>query len=354
MSASDLHCHIFPEHDYVDPERGFSARLGDCLDVLRLVRKRAEKVDAGAVVFGGDLFHKMGIINVEVFNRTFNAVRDLAKDFDVYLLDGNHDHASRDGSIHSLQPFSAIPRVFVPGEAAVTLKAHGESVDVAFFPYSDNRERLLAGVKKYSGRPLAFMHHGFEGARVGSVLEYVVKEPLSPRQVGKHFGMVFSGHYHRMQFVHDNVMYIGSSLEHTRSDATSEEKGFLVIDTDTPRDPQFVPVKKPKFVVSNSVGLFTGSHEELKGNFVDFQLDKNEDPREVEPLLKKAGVRGIKFLPYAPPRTFSKSDKRVDVKAGMGLEAVILEGVRRRHGKLNRKKLQRLMMDVLKEATLQR
>lgn len=358
-TAADIHNHKFAEFDFIDPKLGFSRRLADCLEVLYHLGRHAKKVSATNVLIVGDLFHKMGIIEVETYNLVFMAVQALAKDHLVHLVRGNHDQATKDGAQHSLFPFSAIPNVHVH-DGPFTLKDKGESVDVAFIPYSDDEERTMKRVKKLSGRPIAFMHHGFRGSRVGSTLEHVVKEPLDPVKVGKHFDFVYSGHYHTLQFVHKNVMYIGSPMEHTRSDITEDGKGIIIVNTEKLTMPDVIQLDLPRFVGLAGVegwSFAEGKRGLARGNFVDFQLDQEvTSSKEVEEHLKKNGARGWMIHPYVEPkRKKEKSERRVDVVAGMGVEKIVRAAAKKRcPPTLNAKRLERLMLEVLREAESRR
>jgi len=356
-TAADIHNHKFAEFDFIDPKLGFSRRLADCLEVLYRLGAEAERVGAANVLIIGDLFHKMGIMEVETFNLVFMAVQGLAKKFKVHLVRGNHDQATKDGTQHSLFPFSAIPNVHVH-DGPFTLKDSGESIDVAFIPYSDDEERTMKRVKKLRGRPIAFMHHGFRGSRVGSTLEHVVKEPLDPVLVGKHFDFVYSGHYHTLQFVAKNVMYIGSPMEHTRSDITEDGKGIIIVNTEKLKKPEFVQLSLPRFVKLEGVEGYSFAREYARGNFVDFVLDRDtaSAAKDVEQRLKKLDARGWVIHPYVEPkRRKEKSERRIDVEAGMGVEKIVRAAAKKRcPPTLNAKRLERLMLEVLREAEAKR
>lgn len=354
-TAADIHIHKFVEFDFIDPKRQISRRLADGLEVIFRLGEHADKIGARNVLIVGDLFHKMGIIEVETYNLAFFAIKILAEKHEVHLVRGNHDQATKDGSQHSLMPFATIPHVHVH-DGPFTLKDRGESVDVAFIPYSDDEDATMAKVKKLAGRDIAFMHHGFRGAHVGSTLEHIVKEPLDPVRVGKRFKFVFSGHYHKLQYVAKNVMYIGSPMEHTRSDITEEGKGFLVIDTNRPRDPKFIPLNLPRFVSAHGEEGWAFLKEIAPGNYVDFLLDKGMPSKDVVAGLKKYKARGWVIHPYVEPKRIKeKSERRVDVVAGMGMEKIVrAAAVKRCPPALNAKRLKRIMLDALREAEAQR
>lgn len=356
LLVSDVHSFKWAEFDTIDPTIGYSSRLDDCLEVWRKVRKIAEKHHVDQIIALGDIFHKMGIIEVETYNRTFQEVQKTAQISDVLLLHGNHDHADRLGTQHSLMPFSAIKNVTVVQESGLfTIKPfRGPSLDVMMIPYIDNKEQAMATAKKARGDLLCFTHLGFEGAFVGSAIEYLVKEPLSPAEFGKLFRFVFSGHYHRLQYVHDNVMYVGSPLEHTRSDVTDDEKGVLILDTDKPDSPTFVPLGLPRFL---RVEELETSTQKVTNNFIDYQLAFKEEAEEVKRELLRRGARGIRILPYVSEeerQARSDKTKRIKINTSMSMVDIVRKAVKKRHGQLDKDQLEAIMLDILNQAEARR
>ena len=352
VSGADFHLHRWPEHDHIDKKLGYSARLADCAGVIDAMVLTAERENADALVIPGDLFHKSGIIETEVFNVAFDRLSYAGKRKQVYLMRGNHDHADKAGKVHSLHAFRSIEGVSVVENEIVRIVGKHGPQDFAFVAYDDNRERLTALAKKLKGDLPAFMHVGFRDAVIGSTIEFPVKEPLNPFEIGKLFAFVYSGHYHKLQFVANNVMYIGSPLEHTRSDVTGDQKGFLVIDTDNLSNPKFVPYKAPRFIRMSMKSRW----EEADGNFVDYQLgpDTHQEAEEVHANLIDYGARGINIHPYVEPKAkLKKSDRRVQVAAGMSIKEVVARAAKKRAGGLDPKKLKHLMYEVLREAEKQ-
>lgn len=356
---SDLHAHAFPEF-------GAESRLQDCLSVLDDVLAYCVKHGVKQVFFGGDLFHKRGVVYTSPYVAVaykLKAFRDAGITFNA--VDGNHDHEDKDGTIHALQPLMTgkllhgIPRkgfrVIQLEDCIVTMFAYCESKDVLAKRIKQSLEGQPKGAPK-----LALFHHGFKGAKVGSTLEYEVKEPIDARELRLHkiFELVLSGHYHTHQQITgiDNGWYIGSPLEHTRSDRTSERKGFLVVDTGTMKFKR-VALNKPRFVSIHLDGDWlrgrsTIIEEEIRGNFVDVTYDSPEGLEKFLEALRKLGARGIN--PIATPQAKSQTKKRLNVTPALAPKKVLKRYVKHKQkdlkkAGLKRRAMVRLGMELLRE-----
>lgn len=308
---SDLHAH--PWQEFSKPlKSGIPDRLQDCLNVLRGIREYAEQEGIQDVFFGGDLFHKRGVIFTGVFNLVVaELVEYQRRGITLYAVDGNHDHADKRGDVHAIEALreaglvQAIPKGrgyqgWIVGDVLVT-----------GFAYCDSRaefaRRIDEAGKEYMEDCLPWIglfHHGFKGARVGSVLEYTVKEEIDGADLSGEklfysvdygFTRIFSGHYHAHQTIQGLPFpghYIGSPLEHTRSDVVQGEKKHqgLVLDTATMQtEPLYVTYKIPRFLTYTVDELGSTDLSEIEGNFVDVI---GTDGPHLAPLL--AGARGYK------------------------------------------------------------
>lgn len=351
---SDLHAHAFPEF-------GAESRLEDCISVLADIRTFCIDNGVKRVVFGGDLFHKRGVIHTRPYVQVANelsAFRDAGIGFDA--VDGNHDHEDSDGTVHALQPLMAGGLVRGIGKRGWRVIALGDCC-LVMFAYCDSKKTLAARIKAATKaaskwpakRRIAVFHHGFKGARVGSSLEYEVKEPIDAKKLrlDKLFGIVFSGHYHTHQPIEGvrRGWYIGSPLEHTRSDRTDDRKGFLVVDTETLRFRR-VALHKPRFV-SIAAGAIT---EDVKGNFVDVVYERADDALETTlAQLKELGVRGINPIPLAKAK--ASSVQRLNVSPTLAPQKVLRRYVKHKrkdvHKRgLNRSALVRFGLELMKAA----
>lgn len=335
---SDLHAHAFPEF-------GATERLLDCLSVLTDVRKHCEKHGITDAFFGGDMFHKRGVVHTLPYVAVAHELLAFKKaGVGFYAVDGNHDHEDKDGTIHALQPLMAgglIKGIGKRGYRVIEL----DDCCITMFAYCDSKDVLAERIKEsrkhtnLNKRQIALFHHGFKGARVGSTLEYEVKEPIDAKtlKLNKLYDLVFSGHYHGHQRIEGvkNGWYVGSPLEHTRSDRSEERKGFLEIDTKTMTFKR-IALDRPRFVTVN-VG---DDVDDVKGNFVDVVYAKADASLDAFlALVKERGARGVNPVPLPSAKQVYK--KRLDVSPTLSPGKVL-----KRYVKHKRKDIKRQGLDL--------
>jgi DNA repair exonuclease SbcCD nuclease subunit len=333
---SDLHAHAFPEF-------GAGERLQDCLSVLTDIRAYCIEKKIKDVFFGGDLFHKRGVLWTLPYVCVAHELLAYKKaGIRFRAVDGNHDHEDKEGKTHALQPLMAGGlikgigdhgwRNILIGGVCVTMFAFCEVPNVL-------RGRIAESQRDSKGAAIriALFHHGFKGARVGSTLEYEVKEPIDARELelDESYDLVFSGHYHSHQSIVgvESGWYIGSPLEHTRSDRSPERKGFLVVNT---KDLSFrrVPLRRPRFI-QRMVG---DSLKTVNGNFVDVIYETVDGLDTYLDALRKHGARAVNPIPL--PSAKQVAEVRLDVSPALSPAKVL-----RRYVKHKRKEIQECELD---------
>lgn len=373
---SDLHCHPWQEFSTLQGKEKINDRLNDCLQVFEDVRLYCAEHAIGVIVIGGDLFHKRGVLYTQTYTEVVKKLARIKLDgFQVLCVDGNHDHANKAGTV------TAVEGLWEAGLVEGINVGHGwenwhlevgsESVVVTGFSYCDSRalfsKRLEEAGKEYNSLyprtpRIGVFHHGFAGARVGTALEYVVKEDIQPSELKGHsFDYVFSGHYHQRQQIGSlyNAMYIGSPLEHTRGDG-GQEKGFLVVDTAARAHEDyvtFVPLKRPRFVrvTQEMIDKVDPVKWGTTGNFVDVLYE--EVPGGIEAfsdfLIKTTGARGVKPVLV---RSKTVATVRLAVDPTLDTKTVLKRYLEYRKedidkAKLDPKALLALGLDIMNKAT---
>ncbi len=330
---SDLHVHAWSEHSHDDD--GVPSRLGHCISVLQRIREYCVEHDINHAIFGGDLHHKRGILYTQAFNLV-SAEFAKWRDSEIWLGAnvGNHDSADRHGKVHALQALQSaglLHTVNLDGWENWVLGESDAEVCVTAVAYCPNADELrwrtdAALSSLHDGRgdvsgafTVGLFHHGFRGARVGTSLEYTVKEEADPDEYAKSFDVMFSGHYHAHQSIgtRDNAWYIGSPMEFVRGETSP--KGFLVLDTEE-ATVERVDLDLPRFVTLTGTQIADedfdiGAH--VRGNFVDVVFDDLPMPWDsVEGVLRGLGAEGVKACPTRPDRAPKSSRITVDPTAG--------------------------------------
>ena len=330
LLASDLHVHAWTEFATTTAE-GLNSRMMDCLRVLDDMIAYTQTHSVGAIVLGGDIFHRRGVIYTSAYNEVLKRLRGFAG-HTVFIVDGNHDHATKIGSIHAVESLALSGSCVGIDPALGWRNLAVNGLVLTGFSYCDSREvlarRVDAAQKEYdehfSGDPrIGIFHHGFKGAAVGASLEYVVREDIDVEPLVERFDMLFSGHYHRRQFINNNerAVYIGSPLEHVRGDGhVDHKKGFLVYSS-TKMNFKIKSVEAPRFVKLNQWLIETTDEQSMielvHGNFVDVSYtDLGTDWLTFATQLQDYGARGIKQLP-TPVVKAATAGPRLDVDLAM-------------------------------------
>jgi len=297
--------HVFPFVEHATLVDGVNSRLLDTLKVFEKARRYCKRHDIKHVVIGGDVFHKRGMVPTQALNLV---VAELAaykkRGIRVIVVDGNHDHADRGGMIHAVEALrsAGLVEAIPPGEGFGLWDLGG--VPMHGFSYCDDRtlfqKRIDDARKTTRERGLAVFHAGFFGARVGTYLEYEVREPISAKKrIGNEWPLVLSGHYHSHQPIRgiENGWYIGSPMEFTRASIDElHDKGFMVVDLDSLTF-EMIPLRLPKFLRISSMDFdLPGVLEDVAGNFVDVDVLPGEE-NVVSESLRDAGARAWKTIP---------------------------------------------------------
>jgi DNA repair exonuclease SbcCD nuclease subunit len=331
---SDAHIHSWSEHSRDDA--GIPSRLRHCVSVLRSIREHCVQHGISVVLFGGDLFQKRGVIYTLPYNLVVEELAEWRRN-DLRLLAnvGNHDLADRSGKVHALQALeSASLLQSVPGHLdgwanwtldGGSINEHVVVTAVAYCPGADELRRRTDAALSDRGDlehgifTIGLFHHGFKGARVGTSLEYQIKEDADPDEYAKHFTVLCSGHYHCHQEIgtQGNAWYVGSPMEFVRGETSP--KGFLVLDTEA-GEIERVDLDLPRFVKLTGAEIADDDFDveaHVRGNFVDVVFESLPLPWDsVEATLRKLGAEGVRACPLRADRLAKSSRLQVDPTAG--------------------------------------
>jgi DNA repair exonuclease SbcCD nuclease subunit len=265
---SDLHLHNWANSATVH-ESGLNSRLADQLTVLAQINDYCKKHEVDAVVFGGDFFHSRTKLDVDVLFCAQLAVRALVETVkEVYLLVGNHDQAARDGSIHSLDTFKGYAHVI---DKPQTIHIARGELKMTAHPFTTDTDAFIEFCKNMEPCDIFLAHQGISEALVGAY-EVPLKAdiPLSALPHDR-AGYLFLGHYHKHQSLGSAfAYYIGSPLQLDFGER-NEEKGFLVLDTESSRNAadwsfEFVPTVAPSFKLYETPADFEAAVKKGKVN----------------------------------------------------------------------------------------
>lgn len=327
---SDAHIHTWAEHSR--DEKGVPSRLLDCLSVLRQIRAYCVKHGIRAVLFGGDLFHKRGVLYTLPYNLVVAELAEWKRaGIELFANVGNHDAADRRGKVHALQALESAELLHTVDDDG-WMNWHiegedGEEVMVTAISYCPDaatlRDRTFIALQMREDADvptIGLFHHGFRGARVGTSLEYVVKEDADPDEYAKSFMWMLSGHYHAHQEIGTtgHAWYVGSPMEFVRNETSP--KGFIVIDLERPGKIHRVDLDLPRFVKLTGDQIIDDEFDirtHVRGNYVDVVFEELPMPWEsIEGVLRGLGALGLRACPLRSDKL--KKSTRMEVDPTMG------------------------------------
>ncbi len=256
---SDLHAHPFKEGHVLD--NGLNSRLVDCISAMEEIYEFALSQNIRHVCFGGDLFHTRRRVDTSAINEVLAVLSEYSDRIKSYFLVGNHDQYDKLGAIHALEPLEYIPNVEVIDKPKwVKLFVKKERVYIFAVPYIHDSKKFFEELKNgvamlsalsYIHTPylIGFFHVGIDGTKVGQgKYAYSIDSNIALGDLQTNvWDTVMLGHYHTPQSLAKNVCYIGAQLQHGWADE-GEQRGFLVLDTNTNKVTRFVLKGIPKFI----------------------------------------------------------------------------------------------------------
>jgi DNA repair exonuclease SbcCD nuclease subunit len=266
---SDLHLANWTQHAHIS-DRGLNTRLEDQLKILAQIANIAEAEKVDAIFCLGDVFHSRIKVDVDVGFCGYLSFKALAEVAPLFILVGNHDQNSRDGSIHSLEPFKAFAEVIDRPRTDM----FPDGTKVAAHPFTADTDEFVNWLSKRE-EDLVLFHQGIDKATTGA-FDIAIKAEISVDSFPTKPKLFLAGHYHKHQWVIPNrCAYIGSPLQLDFGERT-EEKGCLLLDTATWQT-EFKPLKAPRFFLFESGVADNGGveafHEAVRKGQVDPDVD---------------------------------------------------------------------------------
>lgn len=192
------------------------------LEDFRLMAERtvimAGKHKPDRVVILGDILHEHALIRTGAYNAAVKFISDLresCQDTHVYLLIGNHDYVNASQYLTTEHPWNALKEW--PGVTIVDRPVQvGECVYMPYVPNGRMQEALDAHTPEWRAAKVVFAHQEIRGVTVG-VEASQNGDPWLPE-----YPLLISGHIHERQKLGDNVLYVGTPMQHTFADSPNK------------------------------------------------------------------------------------------------------------------------------------
>ena len=340
---TDFHAHLFQEFAKADPDY-YTDRFKEQCGVLDAMLSKASEENL-EVVFGGDLFHKRGAVDVRVFNKVYGIFSKYASRIPhTYLLRGNHDSYDNSmGSVSSLDTFTTLPNTTVISmpesfETTTTVTVNGDEkrVKLFFMPYGENIQDMKDKLKEFSlavnsnNYNILVAHLGVDGAKQGRSVHRLAGAFTLDDMHADAFDYVYLGHFHARQKLAPNVFYGGSTMQLSFNDE-GQEKGYDVL---THSGFKFFPVHTHQFITLTDWGK--KSQELAKDNYIRLQVSKSVAKEALE-----AGAPTVRVEAKAD----TEAKMRIDITAEDSPERVVSK-----YTDTYYPKQKQLALDILKKA----
>lgn len=274
-----------------------NSRLFNILNGICDMRDYCLKEHISNVLFGGDMFHHRGTIDVTVFNAIYKVLDSFYEvGVVIHAIAGNHDQT--DNSLiptSAIHAFKELIHVIESPERFLV----DNSVEVVAIPYSKDKKFVLESMKSLRGQcknprqAILLCHLGVDGGLVGSGMHMMSDEYSLRDLMYDKWHYVVCGHYHQPQILEFNSIYCGTPVQNNFGDELKGKdgyNGFFVIDTERRWDIQFVPIIAPRFITFSSVSeLEQASHEMINSNYVRIKSNASQVSEIQEKLENLVG-----------------------------------------------------------------
>jgi len=248
------------------------------------------------IVFCGDLFHEHGKLTADIVQIAFHKMAQLAATVpgECFLLVGNHDFLNRQGSINSASFLHGAGwNICYPEDHRVI---NGKFFRfMSYIPDQEIFEGMMEHINTLKGpTEYLFLHQGVDKVPVGSGFE-LPNEFLKPDMIPTNT-LAFTGHYHRHQKVSDRLVIVGAPMQHTWSDS-GEERGYIILDTDTNEWEFFAYERAPKFIKLKAKHGDIVDPETIVGNYIRLiDSESMDEALAVKEYLYSAGAASVEIV----------------------------------------------------------
>lgn len=207
------------------------SNLTDMEEMIEKIDSVIDKEQPDHVVILGDMLHTHEKVFTPCLNLAFDWIESLASKIknSVYLLVGNHCYINNSQFLTNNHPYNSLKKiknVVVVDKVIYSEDHHFSGYNIAFCPYVPPGRFLeaLNTEPESLNANLIFAHQEFKGAKLGAIIsehgdEYPTDYPL-----------VISGHIHEYSKVQNNILYIGTPIQHTYGDTPDKTISLFVIE----------------------------------------------------------------------------------------------------------------------------
>lgn len=287
LVLSDIHLNNWSAFGETLPS-GINSRLEIALKEIRRACDVLASKGGNRVIIAGDLFHKRGAIDPEVFNPAYKLFSKLCeRGFEFSAIPGNHDLKTRETTElgNAIQTLDEIP-----GFSVITTP---QAVDGFYFiPWMSEPAAVLEALKEMpvSERPHydAIIHMGING-----VLKGLPGHALEANELAElGYARILAGHFHNHKSMCDGAVYSIGATAHQNWGDVGTKAGFLIVDD---REVSFHASHAPSFIDISSETHPDDIELMVPGNYVRLTgMDLMEkEARDLRQGLLDLGALGV-------------------------------------------------------------
>ncbi|GJQ10145.1 hypothetical protein GpartN1_g1936.t1 [Galdieria partita] len=199
--------------------------LNVCRDLVAFVARVVEEEKPDTVVILGDLLHDHSVVKTQAFDVACKWVHSLSLSVRVFLLVGNHDRINNQVYLTDEHPFFALSKM--DNVTVVDKPFFDEKTRSVFVPYVPTGRYHEAIEPFLEKSPVCFFsHQEFYGAKFLTGIS-TTGDPWP-----ESFPMNFSGHIHLPHTLQNNIVYVGSPIQHSFGEE-NQEKSLVVLEFPT-------------------------------------------------------------------------------------------------------------------------
>jgi DNA repair exonuclease SbcCD nuclease subunit len=244
---------------------------------------KKRKIDS--IVFCGDFFHHRDEVSLTTLDTSYQIINYL-KDFNIYMITGNHDCYYKDNSeVNSLSIFKGWKNVKVFDTLYSFENFQSEKL-ITFCPWGTKIEDIPKS-------DIIFGHFELKNFKMNA--HKICEDGQDPIVLAEKAPLIFSGHFHlkdEKKIKNSNIIYVGNPFEMDFGDSY-QKKGYYILNLDTCKyefveagfTPKHIRIYLSKLIKLTDLDKNLSSF--LPNNIIKLVIDKNISTYHLDALVAK-------------------------------------------------------------------
>lgn len=270
------------------------------------------------IYFTGDIHDHRTQLNIRIACRTRRLFKDILKDFEIVIVQGNHDLYYKSSYEYSaLELFEDIPNVKIFSNKGKSISELGKHWYIVPWIIEEREKDFIEFLKKLSNRDkedidntVVFGHFELNGVKMEG--NNISVNGMDTKYLLKAAKLTISGHYHgqsEIQVGDNKILYVGSPYQLTFVNA-KDKHGYYILDEDL--NYEFVEnVVSPRFM--NLVDTDEiDEMDSLSNYFVNVHYDSSMSEEEYLALTTKIDKLcpiTKSYIPYTTKESIEVNDE---------------------------------------------